>query len=174
MIAVGEAIKSVFEEKGIAVMHDTTIHDHPSFNGSYANSLKTVESYKEKYPELAVVFDIHRDAFVYDDGSKAKFVTEIDGEKAAQLMFVVGTNGGGLDHPNWRENMKLALKLQNAISGKYPSLMRGVNLRKERFNGHTTAGSLIIEAGSSGNALGEAIYGAKLGAAEIAEFLKGL
>ena len=126
------------------------------------------------YPELSVVLDLHRDAFIYDDGSKAKFVTEIDGEKTAQLMLVVGTNGGGLDHPNWRENMKLALKLQNRICEKYPTLMRGVNLRKERFNGHTTPGSMIIEVGSSGNTLSEAIRGAELAAAEIADFLNGL
>ena len=89
-------------------------------------------------------------------------------------MFVVGTNGAGLDHPNWRENMKFALKLQNKITSKYPRLMRGINLRKERFNGHTTNGSLIIEVGSSGNTLSEAIRGATLGAEEIAEFLNDL
>ena len=174
MIAIGEAVKKVFEEKGIAVIHDTTLHDLPSFNGSYENSRKTVERYKAKYPDLSIVLDLHRDAYIYDDGSKAKFVTEIDGKKTAQLMFVVGTNGGGLDHPNWRENMKLALKLQSSISKKYPTLMRGVNLRKERFNGHTTPGSMIIEVGSSGNTLNEAIRGAKLGAAEIADFLNKL
>lgn len=174
MIAVGEAVKRVFEDKGIAVLHDTTMHDYPSFNGSYANSLKTVEAYKSKYPDLAIVLDLHRDAFVYDDGRKAKFVTEIDGEKTAQLMLVVGTNAGGLDHPEWRENMKLALKLQSYISKRYPSLMRGVNLRKERFNGHTTYGSMIIEVGSSGNTLGEAVRGASLAAACCADYLKTL
>lgn len=174
MIAVGEAVKRVFEENGIEVIHDKTVHDHPSFNGSYANSLKTVEKYKAKYPSICVVLDLHRDAFVYENGSKAKFVTEINGQKTAQLMLVVGTNGGGLDHPDWRENMKLALKFQNEIIKEYPTLMRGVNLRKERFNGHTTHGSMIIEVGSSGNTISEAIRGATLGAEGIAKFLKKL
>ncbi|MBE7032540.1 MAG: hypothetical protein E7401_06220 [Ruminococcaceae bacterium] len=174
MTAVGKAVKRVFEKKGIKVIHDATVHDNPSFNGSYENSRKTVEKYKAKYPGIAVVLDLHRDAFIYDDGSKAKFVTEIDGKKTAQLMLVVGTNGGGLDHPNWRENMKLALKLQNHISKKYPSLMRGVNLRKERFNGHVALGSMIIEVGSSGNTLSEAVRGAELAAAEISDFLNTL
>ncbi len=174
MIAVGEAVKRVFDEAGIDSIHDKTLHDQPSFNGSYANSLKTVEKYKAKYPSICVVLDLHRDAFIYENGSKAKFVTEINGKKTAQLMMVVGTNGGGLDHPAWRENMKFALKLQNQIIDRYPSLMRGVNLRKERFNGHTTHGSMIIEVGSSGNTLAEAIRGATLGAGEIARFLKGL
>ncbi|MBQ7097197.1 MAG: stage II sporulation protein P [Clostridia bacterium] len=171
---VGEVFKNVLEQKGIAVIHDKTLHDHPNFNGSYENSRKTVERYLEKHPQIAVVLDIHRDAFVYDDGSKAKFVTEIEGEKTAQLMFVVGTNAGGLEHPNWRENMKLALKLQNSINKKYPSLMRGVNLRKERFNGHLTTGSLIIEVGSSGNTLQEAMNGAEHAASVIGDFFNTL
>ncbi len=174
VVKIGEAIKQIFEERGIPVIHDTTLHDHPDFNGSYENSRKTVEGYLSKYPEICMVLDIHRDAFIYDDGSKAKFVSEIDGKKVAQLMFVVGTDAGGLEHPNWRENMKLALKLQNHINNKYPTLMRGVNLRTERFNGHTTCGSMIIEVGSSGNTLAEAVDGAKYGAGAIAEFLNTL
>ncbi len=174
MVKVGEAMKQIFEEKGIEVIHDITLHDHPNFNGSYENSRKTVEAYKAKYPSICIVLDVHRDAFVYDDGSKAKFVSEIGGGKAAQLMFVVGTSGGGLEHPEWRENMKLALKFQNHIGKKYPTLMRGVNLRNERFNGHTTLGSMIIEVGSSGNTLTEAIDGAKYGAEAMADFLNTL
>ncbi len=172
MIAVGEAAKAVFEKQGIEVIHDKTIHDQPNFNGSYANSLKTVEGYLKKYPSICVVLDLHRDAFVYENGSKAKFVTEINGKKTAQLMLVVGTDAGGLDHPHWRENMKLALKIQSRILEEYPGLMRGVNLRRERFNGHTTKGSLIIEVGSSGNSLDEAVRGITLGAEEITKLLK--
>lgn len=174
VVAVGEAMKRVFEERGISVIHDTTLHDHPDFNGSYENSRKTIEGYLAKYPSICMVLDVHRDAFIYDDGSKAKFVSETDGKKVAQLMFVVGTDAGGLNHPKWRENMKLALKLQNHINGRYPTLMRGINLRTERFNGHTTCGSMIIEVGSSGNTLTEAINGAEYGAEAIAEFLNTL
>lgn len=174
MVKVGEEIKKVFEENGISVIHDKTLHDHPNFNGSYENSRKTVEKHLKEHPGIVIVLDIHRDAFVYEDGTKAKFVTEIDGQKTAQLMFVIGTNAGGLEHPNWRENMKLALKFQSRICEKYPNLMRGVNLRKERFNGHTTYGSMIIEVGSSGNTIEEAIRGARYGATEIAKFLKSL
>ena len=174
MVKVGESMKQIFEERGISVVHDTTLHDHPDFNGSYENSRKTIEKYLSKYPSICIVLDIHRDAFIYDDGSKAKFVTEIDGKKVAQLMFVVGTDAGGLNHPKWRENMKLALKLQNHINDRHSTLMRGVNLRTERFNGHTTCGSMIIEVGSSGNTLAEAIDGAQYGAAAIADFLNTL
>ena len=104
----------------------------------------------------------------------AKVVTEINGQKSAQLMFVVGTDENGLYNPDWRENMKFALKLQEKIDERYPDLMRYVNLRKNRFNGHTTRGSLIIEVGSSGNSLGEAKYGIRLAMECVADFLNGL
>ena len=29
-----------------------------------------------------------------------------DSDVAAQIMFVIGTNGGGLWHPNWNQNLK--------------------------------------------------------------------
>ncbi len=170
VVKIGAEMKKVFEEHGIRAMHDITLHDHPNFNGSYENSRKTVEAYLRKNPEICIVLDVHRDAFVYDDGSKAKFVSEQKGKKTAQLMFVVGTDSGGLEHPQWRENMKLAVKLQNCINKKYPGLMRDINLRKERFNGHLTRGSLIIEVGSSGNSLSEAIEGAKCAALAMSEF----
>ena len=174
VVAVGERMKQIFEKNGIETIHDETLHDHPNFNGSYANSLRTAEQYIKKYPTIKIVLDIHRDAYVYGDGSKAKFVTKVDGKDVAQLMIVVGTNAGGLEHPKWKENMKLALKLQNHISKSYPTLMRGVNLRKERFNGHVTTGSLIIEVGSSGNTLNEALLGSGYAAEKISEYLNSI
>lgn len=174
VVAVGDEVTKVLEKKGIEVIHDRSMHDVPNYNKSYASSLSAIEKYKAEYPSICVVLDIHRDAIVYGDGTKAKTVTEIDGKNTAQLMFVVGTNAGGLTHDNWRENLKFSVKLQDAISRKYPSLMRSINLRRERFNGHTTKGSVIIEVGTSGNTLSEAKRGASLAAAVIGDFLKGI
>ncbi len=174
VVRVGDAIAKVFEKAGIEVIHDRTMHDIPSYNGSYASSLKSIERYTKEYPSIQIVLDIHRDAIVYEDGTKAKTVTKIDGENTAQLMFVVGTNEGGLSHDNWRQNLKFAIKLQNSINKKYPSLMRGINLRRERFNGHITKGSLIIEVGTSGNTLNEAVRGATLASEVIADFINDI
>ena len=121
-----------------------------------------------------MVFDIHRDSIVYDDNTKAKVLTEINGKPAAQLMFVVGTDQKGLYNPNWRENIKNAIHFQDAINQKYPTLMRHINLRQERFNAHTTNGSMIIETGSSGNSLSEAVYGLTLAAECIGDYLNSL
>lgn len=174
VVAVGRRMKAVLEEYGIETIHDEVLHDAPSFNGSYAHSLKTVEEYMEKYPSIQIVFDIHRDSIVYDDNTKAKTVTEINGNQAAQLMFVVGTDENGLDNPNWRSNMKAALHFQTAITKKYPKLMRHINLRKERFNGHTSNASMIIEVGTSGNSLNEALFSIELAAECIADYLNDI
>lgn len=174
VIKAGEIITDIFNKKGIETIHDTTQHDVPSFNGSYASSLKAINKYKEEYPGIQVILDIHRDSIVYKDEVKAKPVTEINGQKSAQLMFVVGTNQKGLEHPNWRENLRTAIHFQKAINERYPTLMRHINLRKERFNGHTSNASLIIETGSSGNTLSEALYGLSLAAECIADYLNEL
>lgn len=171
VVKVGDAMLEIFNKKGIDTIHDRVLHDVPSFNGSYAHSLASIENYIKKYPSIQIVLDIHRDSIIYQDGTKARPVTKINGKKAAQLMFVVGTDQKGLYHPNWQENIKNAIHFQNQINKKYPSLMRHINLRGERFNGHTTGGSMIIEVGSSGNSLSEAIYGASLAAECIADYL---
>lgn len=174
VVAVGTKMAEVFESRGIGVVHDEVLHDVPSFNGSYAHSLASVTEYMEKYPSIQIVFDIHRDSIVYADNTKAKVVTEINGERTAQLMFVVGTDENGLYNPNWRSNMKAALHFQRAVANKYPKLMRHINLRRERFNGHTSGASMIIEVGTSGNSLAEAERGITLAAECIADYLKSL
>ena len=174
VVRVGEVLCEVLEKNGIETIHDRTLHDTPSFNGSYASSLKAIEGYLKQYPSIQVVLDIHRDSIVYGDGTKAKLVTDIHGKTAAQLMFVVGTDQKGLENPNWQENIKSAVHFQNAICKKYPTLMRHINLRRERFNGHTSKASMIIETGSSGNSLSEAIYGITLAGECIADYLNSL
>ena len=174
MIAVGRVMKKELEKAGISVVHDTELHDYPSYNGSYAHALKSINSYLEKYPSIQVVLDVHRDAIVYDDGTKAKLIKEIEGKDAAQVMIVCGTNEGGLEHPDWRENLKFSVKLQNAVNEDYPGLMRNINLRTERFNGHTTKASIILEMGTSGNTIEEAKYSAELLGKCIGKFFNSI
>ena len=108
-----------------------------------------------------IVLDVHRDGIVRADGTKVKVSSEVEGNKTAQCMFVVGTNSE-LTHDSWQENMKLAVKIQNKANEMYPGFMRPINLRSERFNQQLSKGSIIIEVGSNGNTLNEAIYSAKL------------
>lgn len=164
--AVGEAMTRVFLENGINAIHDKTVHDYPSYNSSYQSADKTIQKNIRNNPGIKVVLDVHRDGITREDGTKVKMVADINGEKTAQIMLVVGTDTN-LPHENWRENFKLASKIQAKAVEFYPSLMRPIDLRKERFNEQLTLGSLIIEVGSNGNTMEEAIRGGE----RIAEIL---
>lgn len=89
-------------------------------------------------------------------------MAELDGQASSQLMMLVGTGEGGLSHPNWEQNLRLALYLQQAVNAKYPTLARPVTVTQERYNQHLTTGSMILEVGSSGNTLPEALTAVRL------------
>lgn len=174
IVRVGEEMAKKLNEMGINTLHDKTIHDYPSYNGSYNNALKTIEDYKKRYPSIKIVLDVHRDAMITSDGTKLKVCTTIDGEKVAQVMILCGTDANGLNHPNWRENFKLALKIQAKMADMYPNFPRPLMLVKERYNMHATTGSLLLEVGSNGNTLEEAILGGRYAATAIGEVLNSL
>ena len=154
------------------MLHDIVLHDYPNYNGSYKNSLKTAEWYLEHYPEIDIVFDIHRDAIVTEKGERTKLTYNHKGQKYAQLMIVTGTNQGGLTHHNWQENLKFAIGLQGVANKMYDGLMRPIDLRAERFNGHVTKNALIIEFGTDGNTLEEALSSAELFSEILNEYIK--
>lgn len=172
VVAVGNEICSVLEENGIKTLHDTTYHDYPSYQGSYTRAMTTIENQLKNNPSIKIVLDIHRDAFIYSDGTKLSVTCEQNGISTAQAMLVVGTNSMGLWHDNWKDNLTFAAKIQNAAEIMYPGLMRPVNLRTERFNEHLTRGSLIIEVGSNGNTLAQAKESGKDVARAITAVLK--
>ncbi len=172
VVRVGDELEKELKKHKLNVIHDKTLNDYPSYNSSYAKTLEVIESYLKKYPSIKCVFDIHRDALEYEDGTKVKFTAQIDGKKVSQVMIVCGSDGLGLENPFWQHNLSLALKIQNYLEQKYPGLMRPVNLRKERFNLHKTKGSLIFEVGTHGNTLDEALGACKYLAEGIAEVLK--
>ena len=109
-----------------------------------------------------MVIDLHRDALCSDTVVYKTVAENPDAEPCAQVMFVVGTDGLGLEHPNWRENLKLAVWLQDAVTQRHPTLMRPIDLVRERYNQHLSPGMMLIEIGSSGNTLPEAIRAAEL------------
>ena len=126
----------------------------------------------KQYPSIRFILDVHRDAIEDGQGNQYKVVSAIDGEgTAAQLSIVVGSDGSGLTHPNWIENLRLAVAIQENILAKYPTLMRPVLLRNSRYNQHATAGSLLVEVGSAGNSPEEAVLAGRLFAERMAEVL---
>ena len=161
VVRVGDALAEKLGGYGLNVLHDREIYDYPSYTGSYNRSGAAVEQYLAQYPSLAVVIDLHRDALGSGD-VVYKTKADLSGRSSAQVLFIVGTGENGLYHPNWRENLKLALYLQSAMDGRYPTLARPVSLVKERYNQHLSDGMLILEVGSTGNTLSEAITAAEL------------
>ena len=77
-------------------------------------------------------------------------------------MLLMGTDESRLAYPHWTQNLRLALYLQNAVLEKYPSLMRPVTLVPYRYNQHLSTGSVILEVGSNGNTLQEALAAIRL------------
>ena len=146
-------------ENVIRTVHDTTVHDYPSYKSAYTRALTTINSNLKKYPSIKAVLDVHRDAFVYEDGSKLRVVSNQNGTETAKVMLVVGTDSMGLEHPNWRGNLAFAAKIQNTAQMMYPGLMRPIDIRRERFNMHASPGSILLEVGSNGNSLQEALEG---------------
>lgn len=173
VVGVGDAMAEVFSAAGISVLHDRTLYDYPSYNEAYDRSLAAIQSYLAQYPSIRFILDVHRDAIEDADGNQYKVVSTVEEGTAAQLTLVVGSDGGGLSHPNWKENLKLAVALQDTILQQYPTLMRPVLLRNSRYNQHATTGSLLVEVGAAGNSPDEAELAGRLFAQKMVEVLEG-
>lgn len=173
VVGVGDAMAEVFSAAGISVLHDRTLYDYPSYNEAYDRSLAAIQSYLAQYPSIRFILDVHRDAIEDADGNQYKVVSTVEEGTAAQLTLVVGSDGGGLSHPNWKENLKLAVALQDTILQQYPTLMRPVLLRNSRYNQHAATGSLLVEVGAAGNSPDEAELAGRLFAQKMVEVLEG-
>ncbi|MBP0964805.1 MAG: stage II sporulation protein P [Oscillospiraceae bacterium] len=162
MAAVGDRIAAELEKAGIGVYHDVTLHDYPSYNGSYERSAETVKAALTEYPDIQIVLDVHRDAMETADGVRLAPVADIDGKTAAQVMIICGADDGTMDMPNFMKNLGFAADLQQALEETAPTLTRPVLFDYRRYNQDLTTGSLLIEVGSHGNSLDEALYSGEL------------
>ena len=166
---VGTELTNYLREKGFNVTHNTTYHDYPAYSGSYARPLNTLEGLLEG-KNTQLVFDLHRDAV----GSSNEYAPtiKINDNYVAQIMFVIGTNGGGLEHPNWVQNLKMAVKIQEKANEMYPGLFRPIIIRNSRYNQHLTNGSSIIEVGATGNTMEQCILSMQCLSNVLAEVCK--
>lgn len=154
VVRVGTELTNYLKKKGFNVTHNTTYHDYPAYSGSYERSLETIQGLLAG-KSTQIVIDLHRDAV----GSSSTYAptVKINGKYVAQLMFVIGTDGGGLEHPNWKQNLKMAVKIQEKANEMYPGLFRPIIIRNSRYNQHLTTGACIIEVGATGNTLEQCI-----------------
>ena len=163
VVAVGDQIEAQLKAAGIGVVHDTTIHDYPMYNGSYDRSKVTIQNNLKKYPGLQVTLDIHRDAMGTSDGTRIKPTAVINGKKAAQIMIISGCDDDGtLNFPICEYNLRLAVRIQQSLSDLYPGLVRPLIFCARKYNENMTTGSLLIEIGTEVNTLDEAKYSGEL------------
>lgn len=174
VVRVGEEMAQVFRSHGLQVVHDTNLYDYPAYNGSYDRSQAAVKDWLSKYPTIRIILDVHRDALVGTDGSIYKLVSQENGKKVAQVMLVVGTDAGGANHPDWVNNLALAIRFQQELVSDYVTLARPIVLRSSSYNQELSPGSLLVEVGGHGNTLTEALDAARLFAESVSQVLLGL
>lgn len=164
MISVGNAICKQLEKNGIKTVHSTTIHDYPDYNSAYDLSYNTVSKILKKYPSIKVVLDIHRDAIEKENGLRLSPITEVNGKRAAQLMIISCADyaDGSMGMPNYMDNLTFACSLQSQIETDYPGLDRPVLFDYRNYNQSLSTGALLIEVGSHGNSIDEAVYTGEL------------
>lgn len=155
---VGDELEKYLVNYGYTVVHDKTYHDYPAYTGSYNRSLVTVQNLLSTYQNTDVVIDLHRDAI--GDNTYAPKV-KIGDEYCARMMLVIGTDGGGLYHKNWRGNLKFAIKLQQKANELYPGLFKPIIVRNSRYNHQVSKAACIIEVGATGNTLEECMNSMK-------------
>ena len=170
--AIGAIVAEELEAAGIGVILDTTQHDHPGYNGSYDRSRSTAQAILDEHPTIQVILDIHRDAIQRDATTIVAPVTTIDGTPCAQVMIAAGCDDGMLNMPNWRQNLRFAVELQNRMEADWPTLTRPLFFAHRKYNQDMAPGALLIEMGASGNTFDEAAYAAQLTGKTLAKLLK--
>ncbi len=172
IVRVGQAIADRLNAAGIITLHDKTLNDLPGYDSAYDRTAQVISRYLEEYPSIRMVIDVHRDAVTATDGTELAMTAELEGEPAAQLLFVMGTDAGGLEHPGWQGNLAVALQLQARCTARAPGLFRELSLRSARYNEHLTPCSVLLEVGSAGNTLDEALRSADFFARQLIELIE--
>ena len=170
MLRVGQEICDILNDRGVSAVHSRTLNDYPAYNGSYNRALKDIQAHIQQYPTIQLVIDVHRDA-IATGNTYYKTVAEVDGQQTAQLMFVTGTDAGGLSHDYWQDNLAFQAQLHDRLNSTYPGIMRPMSIRASRFNQHIRKGSMLVEVGACGNTLEEALAAAQIFANTLADAL---
>lgn len=168
MLSIGEELKDTLTAGGISVLHDRTLHDYPSYSGSYDRARDTIRAYLEAFPSITMVIDLHRDALNFEEDPQLTTVADVGGSPSSQLMLVAGTDHN-VSYSGWKENLAMGVKLTAILEKMYPGITRPIQLRAQRFNLDMTPGSLLVEVGANGDTHPEAITAVRaLGAAILA------
>lgn len=170
IVEVGEKLKEYLEGYGFNVIHDTTDHEPPKLATSYSRSLKTMEAYKEKYPDMDMYIDVHRDAANVETNQDD--VVVLDGKRCARMMFVVGTGEKYDEKPNFEANYTLAKSITTELERYQENFTRPIRVKTGRYNQHVADMCLLVEVGHNANTLEEAENSVYYLAQAISEVVK--
>lgn len=170
VVRVGRELKNMLTNYGFNVVHNETYHDYPAYSGSYNRSLTSIKNDLVANPNTQIVIDLHRDAV--GEGGKYAPTVKIGDDYVAQIMFVIGTDGGGLTHKEWVQNLKFAIKIVQKGNELYPGLFKPIMVRNSRYNQHVAKAATIMEIGATGNTMEQCLNSMKYLSKVMDEALK--
>lgn len=140
-------VSSLVEEK---VISDVLKNNGWKYGSSYKASRILMEDAKKNNNSLKYFIDLHRDSSSYE-----RTITEINGEKYARVMFVVG-----LENPDYEANLAMAKNLNEKIKTIDNSLSRGVLEKSGKgvngvYNQDFSPNTVLIEMGGQYNSIEE-------------------
>lgn len=173
VLLASKILKEYLEDLGIGVIveEDNVADKLHSLNWKYGYSYKVsrmfMENAKKENPSLSYFIDLHRDSSKYETTT-----TEINGEKYAKLLFVVG-----LDNQNYEPNLALVQKLRDKIKNYNDNLNRGIIKKSGKgvngvYNQDFNSNTVLIEVGGQYNNIREVNNTLKVLANILAEYIK--
>ena len=171
MLAVGKAFVFALNKNGITAIHCTVMHDESGLSGSYERAAESIRFFREQYPSIRYVVDLHRDAILTADGEYVRSTGEVAGEDVAQILPVVGSDAGGWQHNTWEGNLALALQLREELNQGERNLCRPVMLKKATYNQEMAPYAILLEIGTGANSIDEAIAAATLAGEAFAKVI---
>ena len=161
---VGEVLAKSLEEEGIAVVHDQTLHDSPSYSSSYSRSHETIQELLDQYPTIECVIDLHRDAIASES---AGATISTGGRTCARYMYVVSNAV-----PTYSQNLKFVKALNRTASENHNGFTGTVLERGYAYNQELADKYLLLELGNNRNEIEEVRNTARIYGKILAETLK--
>lgn len=172
VIIASNMLKDKLENIGIpTLVENSDILDYMKKNnlnhaGSYIASRHFLTQTLNKYPNMKLYIDLHRDAITHNLST-----TTINGKECAKILFVIG-----LEYDTYQNNLAIVTKINNIIENKYPTLSRGI-LKKQGYgvngvyNQDLASNVILIEIGGNENNIEEVNNTLDLVAESIGEYI---
>ncbi len=162
VVEVGNVLTDQLRARGWNVIHDTSTYDIQGGkldrNKAYSYALEGITQILDRFPDIQVVLDIHRDGV----GENVRLVTELGGVPTANIMFFQGmsrTPEGEIEYlpnPNLKGNLAFSFQMQWEAARQFPGLTRKIYMKGLRYNLHLRERSALVEVGAQTNTVDEA------------------